>query len=295
MTSFAFIVPCKGRLEHLQRSLPPRLGLPDVENLVVDYDCPDGAGDWVQEHAPEARVVRVEGAPYYNASAARNVGAAMARADWLVFVHADVIVGRAFLSQVQARCEPGVFLEAPRVSDAAGTLVVSQEDFRRVGGYDDTYEGWGEEDIDFRDLLVESGLRPLVLSEGLFETIDHDDELRTQFFEQKDRVVSLAAHRVYRAVKFDLLRLRGEAMSEEMRRDIWATITSQVASAHESDEAEDLIVSLSDQAFCVPSRSEEGQVDLGDAWRMKRSVVYELAWRPNFSVSRELEQDELSG
>ena len=125
MTTFAFSVPCKGRLEHLQRSLPPRLGLPDVENLVVDYDCPDGAGEWVQEHAPGARVVRVEGAEFYNASAARNVGAAMARADWLVFVHADVIVGPAFLSHVKARVEPGVFFEAPALTDAAGTLVVA--------------------------------------------------------------------------------------------------------------------------------------------------------------------------
>ena len=35
-----------------------------------------------------------------------------------------------------------------------------------------------------------------------------------------------------------------------MRRGIWATITTQVVNAQESDEPEDLIVSLSDQAFC---------------------------------------------
>src|SRR5260370_11681104 len=35
------VVPCKGRLQHLRRSLPTFVAQPDSEVIVVDYDCPD--------------------------------------------------------------------------------------------------------------------------------------------------------------------------------------------------------------------------------------------------------------
>lgn len=284
MPTFSFIVPCMGRLEHLQRSLPPRLGWPGCENVVVDYSCPDRVGDWVEEHARGARVVRVEGEELFNASAARNVGAALARSDWLVFVDADVIVGPALLEVLQVRAEPGVFLEAPTTSSAAGTLAVTRADFRRAGGFDDVYRGWGEEDLDFRERLVELGLKPVVLSDALFDAIEHSDELRTRFYACKDCSHSLALHRVYRSVKFDLMRLQDRPPSEEVRRDFWTKVDQLVATCLDSGEAEDLIVSLSDQVFGVPAPSESGELRLKDGWRLKRSLVYELEWSPDYEL-----------
>jgi len=286
MTTFTFIVPCKGRLEHVQRSLPPRLGLPDTENVVVDYACPDHVGDWVQAHAPAARVVRVEGEEHYNASAARNVGAALARGDWLVFVHADVIVDERFVEFLRAHVEPGVFFEAAPASAASGTLAVPRAAFRRVGGYDDVYVGWGEEDVDLRDRLVEDGLRPIELSERSFGTIAHADELRTRFHAQKDRSQSLAVHRVYRTAKFDLLRLDGRMPSVEARRDLWRKAETLVANGKASGEPEDLILSLSDQAFGVPRR-KSGELHFDEAWRLKRSLVLELEWNERFELPKD--------
>jgi hypothetical protein len=53
----------------------------DIEVVVVDYDCPDGAGDWVQSAWPAANLVSVSDRPWYNQSEARNHGAAAASGD----------------------------------------------------------------------------------------------------------------------------------------------------------------------------------------------------------------------
>lgn len=46
--TYSIVTTCKGRLQNLQRSLPTFLAQLDAEIVVVDYDCPQGAGSWVQ-------------------------------------------------------------------------------------------------------------------------------------------------------------------------------------------------------------------------------------------------------
>ena len=66
---FSIVTTCKGRLEHLKQSLPRMAAQAGAEVIVVDYDCPDGAGAWVAENFPAVRVVRVADAPLFNARA----------------------------------------------------------------------------------------------------------------------------------------------------------------------------------------------------------------------------------
>ena len=91
---------------------------PGLEVVVVDYDCPDHAGDWVRETFPGAKVVSVPDRPWYNHSDAKQSRAAAASGDWLYFADADIRVAEGFVQTVQPLLRPGVFLLAePRPAD----------------------------------------------------------------------------------------------------------------------------------------------------------------------------------
>ena len=90
MNTIALITTCKGRLHHLRETLPLMASQGADEIVVVDYGCPDGAGDWVEREFPGVRVVRVDDDPGFCLPRARNAGARASSARWLAFVDADV-------------------------------------------------------------------------------------------------------------------------------------------------------------------------------------------------------------
>jgi len=63
MHEFAFVTTCKGRLHHLQQTLPLIAAQAPDEIVVVDYGCPQNSGDWVEAHFPGVKVVRTTDDP----------------------------------------------------------------------------------------------------------------------------------------------------------------------------------------------------------------------------------------
>jgi glycosyltransferase involved in cell wall biosynthesis len=202
------IVPCKGRLEHLKQSLPTLVAQgEDLDIVVVDYDCPDGTAAWVREAYPAVRVVKVDDRPIYNRSAARNVGAAEAATDWLAFLDADVLVGETLVAALKSRVQPGFFyIVDPRPPTLWGALVVSRADFVWVDRYDETFEGWGSEDVDILERLLIIGRREGTFPGELLASIPHDDSLRHRFHAPTDLVLNAQINLFYRVAKNDLLR-----------------------------------------------------------------------------------------
>src|SRR5579863_6579954 len=92
MPPVSAITTCKDRLANLKQTLPTLMAEPFAEVVLVDYDCPDHAGDWAAATFPDVKVVRVTDAPIFQVAAARNAGAAVASSPWLFFVDADVRV-----------------------------------------------------------------------------------------------------------------------------------------------------------------------------------------------------------
>jgi glycosyltransferase involved in cell wall biosynthesis len=202
------VTTCKGRLAHLQETLPLLMAQPFHEVIVVDYDCPDGVGDWVAEAWPAARVVRLYDRPRFNAAKARNAGAAVATAPWLFLVDADVRVAPNFLEATFGRLEPGAFyVAAPRASGAWGTIFTPRGDFNAVGGYDEAHQGWGGEDDELTERLEASGLRCAGYDGLLVEAIDHDNDLRMRDHDAATPQFTGAVNAFYREMKRHLRRL----------------------------------------------------------------------------------------
>jgi glycosyltransferase involved in cell wall biosynthesis len=187
MHSIAFVTTCKGRLHHLKQTLPSLVAESPAEIILVDYACPDHAGDWVEAHFPSVKVVRVSDDPGFCLPRARNIGAANSSAPWLCFIDADIQVKRGWLAWLNRHVQEPVYYRAAPVNgkrdrETFGTVVCSRNAFNAVGGYDEAFRGWGGEDSDLYLRLAQSAN---VLSEhypGEFVSpISHANDERTTF------------------------------------------------------------------------------------------------------------------
>jgi hypothetical protein len=200
------------------------MALPDCEVVVVDYDCPQGAGDWVQSTFPAAKVVRVRDRPHFKATEARNRGVAAATAPWLFMVDADVAVAPIFVATIAPLLRPGVFLRpTPLLHELYGTLIVASGDLAGIGGYDEAFEGWDGEDVDLVRRLELAGRKADTFAAQLVATIPHGDELRGRYHFIGNPRDNLVVNSLYRKVTADL-RTLGVELNEERRRNVYAEI-----------------------------------------------------------------------
>lgn len=218
-----FVIPCKGRLAHLRQSLPHAQA--QAACIVVDYDCPEHSGDWVNTHYPEVAVVRIRNEPGFNLARARNLGAAQTKAEWIVFLDADAVPLPDFAEAVSTLLRGGLFLRpAPAGTDTWGTLVCLREEFLRAGGYDEVIAGWGGEDDDLYARMLRMGLKQVSYPATLLRSVSHDDESRVRYYETKDRDLSHRVNLVYMMLKRDLQAITGAEPVIELRRALHAEV-----------------------------------------------------------------------
>jgi glycosyltransferase involved in cell wall biosynthesis len=235
--SFSIITTCKGRLEHLKQTLPRMLEQGAAEVIVVDYSCPDGTAAWVGKHFPATRVVTVEGEQGFSNWRARNLGAAAATGDLLLFCDADTILapnaGEAIAKALPPKTYGFFKRNATARFNKAGLRLGSNQlrgfhaipapAYRRLGGYDDVLRGWGAGgDTDLEERLVMAGIAARPLNPALVEdVIQHDNAERTRHHADSIRV-SYGAGLLYRRAKMALLRARSRLnLPLELRQQIY--------------------------------------------------------------------------
>ncbi len=229
----SFITTCKGRLAHLRQTLPRLAAQPDAEVIVVDYDCPDGAGDWVAAHFPAVRVVRVRNSPVFNVAHARNLGGRAARGRWLAFVDADILLTEDFCRQIAPQLKPGGFYPMGSAGPQGfGSQLCERTDWLAVEGYDEVIGGWGAEDRDFYLRLAILGRAERPVPAGYARALDHPDGDRTRFYTEKDRLMSQRVNALYVQIKHDLARQLGLiSPPPEACRAIYAEVLRTVTTA----------------------------------------------------------------
>lgn len=212
--SITIITTCKGRLVHLKQTLPLMVAQKPDEVIVVDYDCPDGTGDWVEANFPQVKVVRA-GQPDggFNVSRARNLGAEAATSEWLYFVDADIRLAPTCLGTLRPHLKSGSYyvplLSHGTTTDIWGSNLCRAEDLAAAGGYDEVIRGWGHEDEDFYLRLELLGLERHHYSPALLEAIPHDDAMRNIPETARNRWENDAANACYAMAKRALSKRRG--------------------------------------------------------------------------------------
>ncbi len=116
----SLVTTCKGRLAYLKESLPTWLALEydNFDIVVVDYDCPDGTEDYINQNraimlrnskASAIYVVKVENKPDFNLCDARNTGIDFATSEAILMIDADVhIKEKGLLQTIQQQFARGI-------------------------------------------------------------------------------------------------------------------------------------------------------------------------------------------
>jgi len=214
MPTIAFVTTCKNRLDYLQRTLPQWMAEEPDEIIVVDYGCPQGAGDWVEANWPRVKVVRVDDDPGFCVARARNQGAAVAQAEWICFIDADVKVRPGWLEWMRANLrEDGFYRAAPvdgvRTQETWGTVIVPRDAWRSVEGFDECFVGWGGEDADLYDRLVLAGYAERDYPDHFVVAIEHSDEERFMYSAYKTKFEGRRFQSFYRYAKYVWMTVAG--------------------------------------------------------------------------------------
>lgn len=208
------------------------------EVIVVDYSCPEDTGEYVRNTFPSAQVVSVTGERYFSNWKARNAGASASTADVLVFVDADTVLADNAIASLSEQLAAGAYGYIPAPSaqtfntsglqvaknQLSGFLAIPAAEFRRVGGYDEVFEGYASgADVDLRSRLNLAGLTAFALPPSLVDkVIEHDAASRVQHHEMPI-ATSYAAGLLYRKAKRAILKIKGALeLDVDERRQLYA-------------------------------------------------------------------------
>lgn len=192
---YSVITTCKGRLHHLQETLPFLTSDEQAEVIVVDYDCPQGTSEWVQNaFGARTKLFKFNDKPKFNASIARNAGEQIATCDVLIFIDADIIAYKNSLRRMAEMCGPKTYVtisqndkpSSKNNKQTTGTVAIHRSNFTTVAGYDEVFDSWGGEDSDIYNKLHEIGTENLKIDETLFASIAHSDTERLKYHDEKN-------------------------------------------------------------------------------------------------------------
>lgn len=239
-----------------------------AELIVVDYSCPEHAADYVEQHFPAVRVVRVEGETGFSNWRARNRGAEVATSDLLVFCDADTILAEDALGVIDRALPQRSFGYFTRQATARfnksglrlghnqlrGFQAVPAPAFRRLGGYDEVLEGYAAGgDTDLEERLVLNGIKGVRLGAGIIDdVVEHDNQARFTFHRAPIQF-SYATGLMYRRAKMALMRLkRGTELSLEQRRSIYAVARQGAERMAKGEPVSTLQLNIENSAIGMP-------------------------------------------
>jgi N-terminal domain of galactosyltransferase len=151
--------------------------------IVVDWSCPENSGEFASDLG--ASVVYKYGQKCFERSAARNYGGKLVCTEYVAFIDADTLCMPGLGQEIKEKLSTKTMLLSSRtaggydIPNLFGFVACSLEAFRRVGGYDESYQGWGHEDSQLRgSLYLSAGLKVARLSPMALGAIAHGNELR---------------------------------------------------------------------------------------------------------------------
>lgn len=194
------------RIDHFKKTFSQNISenlAEGVEFLVLDYNSNDGLREWIFENFSSLikgkiiRYYRTDEPSEFSHSHSKNIAFKLATGDIVCNVDADNFIGTNFYNYLEEVFDSNAnrficstsrtFNSLSRnnwitgSSDALGRIVVRKKDFLEVGGYDETFTGYGFEDSDLINRLEMKGLERVVLTDPKFlKVLKHDDSLRLQ-------------------------------------------------------------------------------------------------------------------
>lgn len=253
--SISLVTVCKGRLENLKETISSWIEFGPEEIIVVDVQCPDGTKDWLARNHPEVRCVSLV-SPSFNLAQSRNEGAKSAVSDYIFFVDADIVLNKELSSWLEQNTRLGTYYSRKRDNaydgiHEQGTVLCHQSDFKKVQGYDSTFCGYGGEDHDLYFKLQRIGVKKIDVPKNFINSLDHADEMRTEFYVEKNKFKQSIINRSYSAIKAQILaeNPRVGELPQTTRSEIWNAVNTSIKPGFENLEGPLASVKFSSQKW----------------------------------------------
>lgn len=219
------VTACKARLGLLREALPTWLALPVEKIIVVDASCPEGTGAYANSFGdPRVEVVQIEMRGAFRHSMARNAGLRRAKTPWVALIDCDIQLAPP-MEAVFSSLQPGHFYRSDRPTDGLTGQVIAENDIlQKMGGYDEVYRDYGDEDIDLFRRLKFHQIKPAQFSHLLLRHVGHEDELRTAGQSISDKELSLSLNTAYGLAKMDAMRIMCHELTAEFRVKLYETV-----------------------------------------------------------------------
>lgn len=203
-SKITFCTAIKNRINHFKETFPQNISenlAEGIDFLILDYNSNDGLQEWVFENYStlmQCNIVhyyRTDEPSEFSHSHSKNIAFKLADGDIVCNVDADNFIGPKFHKYLEeifdskANCficstsrtfnSLGKNNWITGSSDLLGRIAIRKKDFLEVGGYDETFAGYGFEDSDLINRLEMKGLERVVLTDSKFlKVIKHNDSLR---------------------------------------------------------------------------------------------------------------------
>jgi len=210
--NIVFCTTCKGRTEHLLKTLPKNLAdNPEAKFVILDYNDQDTlAAFFKANHTSDIESGRLivykykEPVRFHMAHAKNMVHrlGVMEGADILVNLDADNFTGCGFARYIseQLADRKDAFMWARMVKDTgmtrgiSGRIAVTRNAFFLVGGYDEKYTTYSPDDKDFNARLRRLGQEGLEIDPRFLLAVLHNDKIR---YREYPHVASTATEDFY--------------------------------------------------------------------------------------------------
>lgn len=176
---------CMDRNDMIIQTIPSWLKLPVVEIVIVDWSSKKPVIETLEENNIKDKrisIARVNDKKYYEHSLARNLKVFLCNTEWVLSVDSDVKIFESLFEGIyklngkKLYCLPFNSLN----NSCFGTTIFRKKDYMNIGGCNTNMTGWGYEDMDLNQRLIDSGCEHIKLNQKDMYHIPHNDNRRVE-------------------------------------------------------------------------------------------------------------------
>ncbi len=168
----------------------------DVEFVLLNYNSKDNIDGWVSANEKEFKkniefkYIKTTKPKFFNMSVVKNILGKNATGSHLCWLDADNYTENGFVDFVYDtfRMNPNCILNVPysdNTKGLGGRIVCSKLDFLKVNGYDESFVGWGYEEIDFVNRLCKTGCKKISIPNEYLGKLDHGEDERVSNYDPR--------------------------------------------------------------------------------------------------------------
>ncbi len=178
----SIVTRVRNRQEHLLQSLPAWTAEPLVRDIViVDYASTTPIQDGILAKSDKIRLCTVHNAPLWKSGKAINIGVQWALCPLVLRLDCDINRVQNLDKYLERKTDSNFFsgnMEGGSVKGFFGQCLFAKDQWLSVGGYHEFLVGWGFDDSDFYERLVEHGYARELFGVDVLGDIAHSDIVR---------------------------------------------------------------------------------------------------------------------